>query len=200
MNILLADSNRDLLHSYQKLLTMEGHTVTAVFDGAQAVSQLGAGSFDIAILEERLPRIRNEQLLEFLAEKGIPVIVVTDGGVTVKGLLKSPLPNAYLPLPFLPDDLTKLLRAVMEKTRSTDVFSCCGVEVDIARFCFAGTATRLTNAEIDLLRELEKPRKTASKRTRIIIQALSEKLKSIGKQTRIIYEIEKGYRLVNEND
>ena len=200
MNILLADSNRDLLHSYQKLLTMEGHTVTAVFDGAQAVSQLGAGSFDIAILEERLPRIRNEQLLEFLAEKGIPVIVVTDGGVTVKGLLKSPLPNAYLPLPFLPDDLTKLLRAVMEKTRSTDVFSCCGVEVDIARFCFAGTATRLTNAEIDLLRELEKPRKTASKRTRIIIQALNEKLKSIGKQTRIIYEIEKGYRLVNEND
>ena len=60
MNVLLADSNRDLLQSYQKLLTMDGHTVTTAFDGTQAVSLLSQQKYDIAILEERLPRIRNE--------------------------------------------------------------------------------------------------------------------------------------------
>ena len=200
MNVLLADSNRDLLQSYQKLLTMDGHTVTTAFDGTQAVSLLSQQKYDIAILEERLPRIRNEQLLQFLDEKQTPVIVLTDRGATVKALLQSALPNGYLPLPFLPADLTALMGAVMEKVQSKETFSCCGVDVDIAGFRISGTKTRLTNGEIDLLRELEKPRRTASKRTRIMIQALNEKLRGIGKHTRIIYEIEKGYRLVNEND
>ena len=200
MNVLLADSNRDLLQSYQKLLTMDGHTVTTAFDGAMAVSLLSQQKFDIVLLEERLPRIRNEQRLQFLDEKQTPVIVLTDQGATVKALLKSTLPNAYLGLPFLPADLKALMEAVMAKRRSAETFACCGAEVDIAGFRFAGTQTRLTNGEIDLLRELEKPRRTASKRTRIMIQALNEKLRGLGKHTRIIYEIEKGYRLVNEND
>ena len=49
MNILLADSNRDLLQSYQKLLTLDGHTVTTAFDGAQAAALLEPGKYDIAI-------------------------------------------------------------------------------------------------------------------------------------------------------
>ena len=200
MNVLLADSNRDLLQSYQKLLTMDGHTVTTAFDGTQAVSLLSQQKYDIAILEERLPRIRNEQLLQFLDEKQTPVIVLTDQGATVKALLKPTLPNAYLGLPFLPADLTVLMGAVLEKKKSAEIFSCCGAEVDIAGFRVAGTKTRLTNGEIDLLKQLETPRRTASKRTRIMIQALNEKLRGIGKHTRIIYEIEKGYRLVNDND
>ena len=200
MNVLLADSNRDLLQCYQKLLTMDGHTVTTAFDGTQAVSLLGSEKFDIVILEERLPRIRNEQLLACAEQERIPVIVLIDGGVTVKSLLKAPLPSAYLSLPFLPADLTALMGAVTEKKRSPEPLSCCGVEVDVSGFRFAGTNTRLTNGEIDLLKELEQPRRTASKRTRVMIQALNEKLREAGKQTRIIYEIEKGYRLVNGND
>ena len=33
-----------------------------------------------------------------------------------------------------------------------------------------------------------------------MIQALNEKLKAIGKPARIVYEMEKGYRLVNGYD
>ena len=52
----------------------------------------------------------------------------------------------------------------------------------------------------DLLKELETPLKTNSKRIRIMLRALNEKFRDLGKNTRIVYEIEKGYRLVNGND
>ena len=197
MNILLADSNRDLLQCYQKLLTMDGHAVTTAFDGAQVVSLMGKGIFDIAILEESLPRIELDQLVQALNREKIPVIVLTGGSVTVKRLLNAALPNAYLSLPFLPADLKRLMEEVKEKTQSAETLSCQGVSVDVAGFCFSGTATRLTSGEIDLLRQLEAPLQAAGKRTRVMIQALNEKLKAIGNQARIVYEMEKGYRLVN---
>ncbi len=200
MNILLADSNRDLLQCYQKLLAMDGHTVTTAFDGAQVVSLLGPEAFDMAILEENLPRIELDLLLQALNRDRIPVIVLTDGIATVKMLLGATLPNAYLFFPFLPADLNQIMREVAEKTHSSETLNCCGVDVDVSGFCFTGTATRLTNGEIDLLRELKKPRRAAGKRTRVMIHALNEKLKAIGNPARIIYEMEKGYRLVNGND
>ena len=200
MNILFADSNRDLLQCYQKLLTMDGHAVTTAFDGAQVISLLRRETFDIAIIEETLPRMELASLLQTLAEENVPVIVLADGNVTVKTLLLSQQPNAYLSFPFLPEDLTGLMQAIMEKTRSGETLSCCGVDVDVSGFCFSGAETPLTNGEIDLLRELRNPKRTAGKRTRVMIQALNEKLKSLGKPARIIYEMEKGYRLVNGYD
>ena len=92
------------------------------------------------------------------------------------------------------------MREVTEKARSNEVFSRYDVEVDVSGFCFSGTDTYLTNGEIDLLRELENPGKKTGKRTRIIVQALNEKMQTAGKQARIIYEMGKGYRLVNGHD
>ena len=200
MNILLADSNRDLLQCYQKLLGMDGHSVTTVFDGTQVLSLLAPEKYDIAILEEALPRVDLAQLLQALEKDRIPAIVLASGTVTVSTLLGASLPNAYLSFPFLPSDLIQLMEEVMEKARSAETLNFCGAEVDVSGFCFTGTATRLTNGEIDLLKELKNPRRTAGKRTRIMIQALNEKLKGIGKPARIVYEMEKGYRLVNRYD
>ena len=200
MRILLADSDRDLLQCYQKLLTMENHSVLTAFDGAQAVSMLRTHPFDLAVLQETLPRLEYEQILPTLKQNGIPVIVLTERRATVKALLKKELPNAYLPFPFLPEDLTELIRAVAKKAHSDERFSRCGVEVNVNRFCLSGAETGLTNGEIDLLRDLEKPVKSSGRKTRIMVQALNEKLHQTGKHARIIYEIEKGYRLVSEDE
>ena len=200
MNILLADSNRDLLQCYQKLLNMDGHTVTTAFDGTQVLSLLAPEKYDIAILEEDLPRVELAQLLQALEQDRVPAIVLADGTVTVKTLLGSSLPSAYLSFPFLPSDLIRLMEEVTEKKRSAETLNCCGAEVDVSGFRFTGTSTRLTNGEIDLLKELKQPRRAAGKRTRVMIQALNEKLKATGKPARIVYEMEKGYRLVNGYD
>ena len=50
MNILLADSHRDLLQSYERLLTMKGHQVTTAFDGTQVVQLTAERRFDLVIL------------------------------------------------------------------------------------------------------------------------------------------------------
>ena len=105
-----------------------------------------------------------------------------------------------------------MIREVTEKARSAEILRRGGVAVDVGGFRIDGTAVRLTNGEINLLRELSVPRRTAGKRTRVMIRALNEKLKSAGKNAgksagknagktaRIVYEMEKGYRLVNENE
>ena len=200
MEILLAASDRDLLQCYQKLLTMENHLVITAFDGAQMVSLLRTHPFDIAVLQDNLPRMEHEHLLRMMKQDGIPVIVLTEKHATVRAMLKTELPNAYLPFPFLPEDLTELIQAVTEKAHSNEKLSRCGIEVDVNGFCFSHTETGLTNGEIDLFRDLEKPVKSSGRRIRIMVQALNEKMRQNGKQARIIYEIEKGYRLVNENE
>ena len=197
MNVLLADANRDFLQCYQTLLAMDGHRVTTAFDGAQVISLMRRDTFDIAIMEESLPRIEMDQLLKTLGEKRIPVILLVNGKVTVNTLLRSRQPSAYLSFPFLPADLAGMMDAVMEKARSGETLRCQGVEVDVSGFRFSGSQVLLTNGEIDLLRALDTPRKTAGKRTRVMIQALNEKMKGLGLKTRIKYEMEKGYRLVN---
>ena len=199
MNILLADSDRDFLQSYRKLLSMEGHTVVTAFDGAQAVSLLRSLKVDICVLEEHLPRIVNEEILQVLKDEGIPVIVLSDGGVTVKTLLDPVLPNDFLSFPFLPADLTRLIRDITDKTASGKTVTVKGVEVDVAGFCFPGSRTPLTNGEIDLLSSLENPVKAVGKRKRVMIRALNEKLKRTGNKAQILYETDKGYRLVSEN-
>ena len=50
MRILLADPDRDLLQSYERLLALDGHEVAAAFDGAQAARLLAAGPYGDAAI------------------------------------------------------------------------------------------------------------------------------------------------------
>ena len=200
MKILLADSDRDLLHSYEKLLSMEGHEVTTAFDGAQAATLLAAGPYDLAILERALPRVGHGQLIGLLRREGVPAIVLLEGRAGVGQLLSDSLPEAYLALPFLPGDLTALIDSVTAKRASGRVFACGDAAVDAARFRFEGTDTRLTAGEIDLLSALAGQETVQGKRARTLIHAVNEKLKRLGRATRIEYELRKGYKLVNQHE
>ena len=76
MCILFAAPDRDLLACYESLLTADfGRTVTA-FDGARVLTLLGREPFDLAILDESLPRVSRDRLLSGLGEKGVPVILL----------------------------------------------------------------------------------------------------------------------------
>ena len=200
MKILLAHEDRDLLRSYERLLMIDGHDVTTAFDGAQVASLLPKGPFGLVILEEALPRVAHGQLMGLLRRENAPVIVLLNGRATMKHLLRPLLPEAYLPLPFLPDDLTALIASVSKKLASADALPCGDAAVDVARFRFSGTDTRLTAQEIDLIAALLRDEKVSGRRARTMILSINEKLRRLGKKARVIYEIEKGYRLVNDNE
>ena len=200
MTILLADSDRDLLRSYERLLAMDGHTVVAAFDGAQVASLLPAGPFDLAILQRTLPRLGHEQLLRLLRRENVPVIVLLEERVSAGRLLGADLPEAYLPLPFLPGDLRALMDSVAAKRGAGEPFAFGDATVDAAGFCFKDTDTRLTAGDIDLLEALIREEPVSGRRARTLIHALNEKLRRLGRGARIEYEPRKGYKLVNGHE
>ncbi len=197
MKILLADSDRDLLMSYERLLTLDGHEVQTAFDGTQVAAMPPRALYDAAVLAEDLPRVSHEDLVRMLQGQGTPVIALLTRRVTARHLLRPALPNAYLPFPFLPGDLRALLASVVEKKKSGEVFSCGGAEVDVSGFCFAGTDARLTAPEIDLLRRAAGGEMVGGRRARTLAAALNEKLTRISASARIEYTLGKGYGLVN---
>ena len=200
MKILLADSDRDLLQSYEKLLTMDGEAVTTAFDGAQVTALLARERFDVVVLEEKLPRIGHERLMLTLQREDLPVIVLLDERVGVKHLLRTRLPCAYLPFPFLPDDLTGLIEDVLRKRACGERLVCGDLSVDTARFRFSGTDVRLTAREISLLARLAAEESVGGRRERTVIHALNEKLRRLGRREQIEYELKKGYRLVSKHE
>ncbi len=201
MNILLADSDRDLLMSYQKLLTLRGYKVTAAFDGTQVLNLLGQDTFDLVIFEDKLPRTEKDEILRYLKTKMQLSLVLMDSRVTVKDLLAPVLPCAYLPFPFLPEELSALIENIYSRARAQKSISCGMVKIDVSRFCFADTQIPLTAGEMDLLEALEtEGKRSAGKRERVLIQALNQKMEALDKKPYIQYKMNQGYRLVSRNE
>ena len=135
MKILLADSDRDLLNSYERLLRLNGHEVGEAFDGTRVFSLLKEEKWDILLMEDRLPRVGRKELAAQARENGVPIIVLIREGISVQQLLAEDLPEAYLSLPFLPEDLNGLIENVLEKKNSGGGFPCGELVVDRAGFC-----------------------------------------------------------------
>jgi two-component system response regulator AtoC len=85
--ILLAEDERIARVSLAELLESQGYRVTAVEDGAAALSQLLNGNFDAVLLDLRMPEMDGLTVLRKSREAGIhvPVIVMTavDDSTTV---------------------------------------------------------------------------------------------------------------------
>ena len=150
MRVLLAAPDRDLLQCYQKILEEPYGDVVAAFDGTQVLELLAQGGFDAAVLDRALPRIGHRRILELLHRENIPVVVLQDSPITPALLLGEPLANAYLPYPFLPDELLALLQNVLEKASSKESVSLAGQELRLSAFRLP-TGRPITAGEMDTL-------------------------------------------------
>ena len=120
MKILFAAPDRDLLECFKKLLEADlGQTVTA-FDGTHVISLLATESFDILILDRKLPRVEHEVMIERANSKNIPVIVLTDESAGVRRHAQEPLPNVRMSYPFTFADIKETVLGTLEKSRSKE--------------------------------------------------------------------------------
>jgi CheY-like chemotaxis protein len=55
--VLIADDNRDAADSLAMLLRMEGHDVTVVYDGDQAVAAIDSLRPEVAVLDIGMPKL-----------------------------------------------------------------------------------------------------------------------------------------------
>ncbi|MBQ9461363.1 MAG: response regulator transcription factor [Clostridia bacterium] len=196
MKILIAEQDRDFSSAFSTLLGMEQHTVTTVYDGTQVITRLETNhTFDIAVVDEALPRINADKLLKPLFDRNIPVIVLTSEKLTASRLMDTALANAYLTLPFLPSDLTGTIERVMKRKNSTDILRFEDVYIKLSEYMLCGSIP-LTDGEIELFADLISHKQVSGKHMEAYISALNSKLEKLNKNIRIKYLIDEGYRMV----
>ncbi|UDY34234.1 response regulator transcription factor [Dermatobacter hominis] len=118
--ILVADDDRAIRESLDRLLGLEGHRVTAVADGAAALEAVHDGVVDLVVLDLMMPTIDGLTVCRLLRSEGsrVPILMLTARTETsdrVAGLDAGA--DDYLPKPFDPDELLARVRALLRRSR-----------------------------------------------------------------------------------
>ena len=179
MKVLLAAPDRDMLFAYRRLMELAGHTAQTAFDGVQVLEILETASFDLAVLDERLPRIAHERVMRRLISKGVPVVVLLNAPVSAKRLCRKELANAYLSHPFSSAELFALAANVLEKANAGKEADYMGLRIDVSGFRFSGTDIRLTAGEIDALTQLVGQGTPLPFEKRVYAHSLNRKLEKL---------------------
>ena len=116
MRILLADDDHSVRRVFQFKLEKQGHDVTTVEDGQQALDRLGEERYDVMVSDIRMPNIDGIELLE--RARGIhpdlKVILITAHG-TVSQAVEAVKLGAfdYITKPFDDDELFSVIDKVV---------------------------------------------------------------------------------------
>ncbi len=159
--IVVAEDERAVRESLTRALTLEGYSVTAVSDGAQALEALRAEPADVVVLDVMMPVVDGLTACRVLrSEKNrVPILMVTARTETsdrVAGLDAGA--DDYLTKPFALDELLARLRALLRRSQLDEnalpmTLTVGDLRVDsAARRVWAGTTeVDLSKTEFDLL-------------------------------------------------
>ena len=121
--ILVIDDDTDTRQLSVDVLAGSGYDVEAVKDGAAGWEALQAGSFDLAITDNKMPKMTGIELIEKLrsAHMAVSVIMATRHLPTHEFARKPWLkPDAMLQRPFSNDDLLVMVKDVLNKDDGSD--------------------------------------------------------------------------------
>lgn len=118
--LLVADDDRAIRDSLQRVLTLEGYEVATVADGAQALESARAQPVDLMVLDLMMPAVDGLTVCRVLRAEGerTPILMLTARTETsdrVAGLDAGA--DDYLPKPFDPAELLARVRALLRRTR-----------------------------------------------------------------------------------
>lgn len=109
IKLLIVDDEIKFLDSISRRLEMRGFDVTKASDGQKALEAARQASFDLALLDLKMPGLNGQQVLEMLKKehKYLEVIILTGHGSMDSAVECTKLGAfGYLPKPY---ELTKLL-------------------------------------------------------------------------------------------
>ncbi|ODN43696.1 response regulator transcription factor [Piscirickettsia litoralis] len=123
-NVLLIDDDLELCELLVRYLTVEEFNVKAVHHGDEALTQLQAQHYDVAVLDVMLPGQSGFDVLKEMRKQQIetPVLMLTARGEEVDRIVGLELgADDYLPKPCNPRELVARLRAVLRRTTAKPV-------------------------------------------------------------------------------
>lgn len=117
-SLLVADDDRAIRESLERLLSLEGYSVETVADGAQALERLRSNPADLVVLDLMMPGVDGLTVCRVLRAEGdrTPILMLTARTETsdrVAGLDAGA--DDYLPKPFDPAELLARVRALLRR-------------------------------------------------------------------------------------
>jgi signal transduction histidine kinase/CheY-like chemotaxis protein/ligand-binding sensor domain-containing protein len=124
--ILLADDNAVNRQLTSRILAKRGHTVTTAVDGVEALREYDSSRFDLVLMDIQMPEMDGLTATARIRERErdggvhVPVIAITANAVAGdrEACLAAGM-DEYIAKPFQPDDLLRLMEAVIGAGRGT---------------------------------------------------------------------------------
>jgi DNA-binding NtrC family response regulator len=117
IKLLIVDDEVKFLESIARRLEMRGFDVTKATDGRQALEAARLASFDLALLDLKMPGLNGRQVLEMLKKEHryLEVIILTGHGSMDSAVECTKLgAYGYLPKPYELEKLLEVLKGAYE--------------------------------------------------------------------------------------
>ncbi len=118
MKILVADDDATLRSGLRELLEEDGHQVVAASDGGEAMRLIDRETFDVALLDLRMPKATGLEVLHRLraSQPGAAAVMITGEG-TIDAAVEAMKAGAvdFVEKPYEVETLRRTLRAVEEE-------------------------------------------------------------------------------------
>mgnify|MGYP003574848499 FL=1 len=120
LRVLVAEDSRLNQRLATRLLQAQGHFVTVVENGRQAVEELLNGTYDVVLMDVDMPEMdglaatRTIRTHEVYLGTRVPIVAVTTNN-DLRACLEAGM-DAYLPKPLQPNRLTQTLNAILGRT------------------------------------------------------------------------------------
>ncbi len=183
--VLVIDDDIELCGLVQEYLSSEGFTVKAVHDGERGVNEALANPYALIVLDVMLPGINGFEVLRRIRSVSkLPVLLLTARGEDVDRIVGLEIgADDYLPKPFNPRELVARIRAILRRTKPSEVdeapeiLQVGDVELDPATRTVlrAGKPVDLTSVEFNLLEVLLREAGRVVTRERLVNAVLSRK-------------------------
>lgn len=154
-HILIVEDDENIGRMIEAALSMVGYECGRCENGAQAVTQIMEGSFDLVLLDVMLPGLDGFQVMEKIKNKGVAVIFLTamqDVTDKVKGLRLGA--EDYIVKPFEAVELLARIEVVLRRTRGgRELLSFEDIQVSLSSHTVTkgGKRLALTPKEFDVL-------------------------------------------------
>jgi DNA-binding response OmpR family regulator len=114
--ILVVDDEENVCHSIKKVLSRKGYEISQAFTVDDAVKLIKDMTFDLVITDLMIPGTSGLELLQIVRDHypELDVIMIT-GYASIESAVKATKlgASAYLPKPFTPDELTKVIESTL---------------------------------------------------------------------------------------
>ncbi len=122
-NVLVVDDEAGMCHILKRMLTDEGYTVVTATSGEKALKVIDEDSFDVAMLDIRMPGMDGLELLDHIKQESpeTSVIMMTAYG-TIETAVSAMKRGAYeyISKPFNNDEVLHIIGNAMERKRLVD--------------------------------------------------------------------------------